>query len=105
VPRVLQLVALVLAFTVSGAPAWLSELAEDECGEKCAENCGCSVKSCRDCSIVCSACPRSHVLVPSLVATGVEVIDFAWISSEASERVPEDPVPEGIFHPPRLVAG
>jgi hypothetical protein len=102
---VVQLVALVLAFVVSGAPAWISELTEDDCAEECAKR-GCSDEGCGACSIVCSSCPRAHALVPSLVPTVVRAAtDFARISSESSERLPDDPVLEGVFHPPRLVAG
>jgi hypothetical protein len=99
------MVALVLAFVVSGAPTWIRELAEDDCAEQCADESGCPDKGCGDCSIICSACPRGHVLVPSLVASVVLAsTDFDWISTETRQRVPDDPVPEGVFHPPRLVA-
>lgn len=99
------MVALVLAFVVSGAPTWICELAEDDYAEECADERGCPDEGCGDCSIVCSSCPRGHVLVPSFVVSVAPAsTHFAWISSEALERVPDDPVPEGVFHPPRLVA-
>lgn len=97
----------MLAFVVSGAPTWLGELVEDDCAQECTtdEPGGCP-EGCGNCSIVCSSCPRSHVVVPSLVASVAPVVvDFARIASEAGERLPDDPVPEGVFHPPRLVAG
>jgi hypothetical protein len=106
VPRFLQLVALVLAFVVSGAPAWIRELAKDDCAEECASDRSCPDDGCGDCSIVCSSCARVHVVVPSLVASAVAAPNVVtWISSEAGERVPDDPVPDGVFHPPRLAAG
>jgi hypothetical protein len=105
VPRFLQLVALVLVFMVSGAPAWIAELAEDDCAAKCAdeEQDGCPDEGCGDCSVVCSSCPRSHVVLPShVVRVAPGSLDFACLASEAGERVPDEPVPEGVFHPPRL---
>ena len=107
-PRVLQLVALMLAFLVSGAPTWVAELAEDDCADECAdeEQDGCPDEGCGDCSVICSSCPRPHMLLSQHVVRFAPAPScFLWISSEAGECVPDDPVPEGVFHPPRLAAG
>lgn len=102
-PRFLQLVALALAFLVSGAPTWIGELAEDDCAEKCANESGCPEKGCGDCSVICSSCPRTHAILPShVVSLAPAGVDLLWISTEVGEWVPDDPVPEGVFHPPRL---
>jgi hypothetical protein len=105
VPRFLQAIALVLIFTISGVPAMLAELLEDDCAERCAgeDQTGCPDEGCADCSIICSSCPRTHVVAPSgtspLPAISLEV---ARITTEARQRVPVGPPPEGVFHPPRL---
>ena len=97
----------MLAFVVSGAPAWVSELAKDDCAEECEGDAtsSCPEQGCTDCSITCSSCPRTVALVWTHVVR-LEPLHtgFAWISSEAAERVPDDPVSEGVFHPPRLAA-
>lgn len=101
-PRFLPLVALVLAFVVSGAPAWIGEVLEDDCAEECADPTGCPEDGCADCSILCSSCPRTHVVAPPLaVAFAPAAGGLAWLAGDARERVPDDPVPEGVFHPPR----
>jgi hypothetical protein len=105
VPRFLQAIALVLVFVISGAPAVLAELLEDDCAERCADEdqTGCPDEGCADCSIICSSCPRTHVVAPSganLLPTAPLAV--ARITTEAGQRVPTDPPPEGVFHPPRL---
>lgn len=105
-PRFLQLVALMLAFLVSGAGAWVAELAKDDCAEECEgdELTSCPEQGCTDCSVTCSSCPRTLALAWTHVVR-VEPVStsFGWISSEVRERVPDDPFAEGVFHPPRLV--
>lgn len=95
----------MLAFVVSGAPAWVSELVKDDCAGACEgdESTSCPEQGCTDCSITCSSCPRTGALASTLFVR-VEPVpaSFEWISSEAAEHVPDDPVPDGVFHPPRL---
>jgi hypothetical protein len=105
VPRLLQLVALTLAFLVSGAPAWAAELVRDDCGDECAgdETSSCPEQGCTDCAFTCSSCPRVIALAwTHAVRVAPVVTSFAWLTNETGERVPDDPVPEGVFHPPRL---
>jgi hypothetical protein len=97
----LPLVALVLAFVVSGAPAWIGELVEDDCAEECADSTGCPEDGCADCSILCTSCPRTHGVAPHAAALAPAARGLAWLAGDARERVPDDPVPEGVFHPPR----
>lgn len=100
VPRFLQLVAVVLAFMVSGAPSWATELAGDDCAQKCTNESTCPDEGCGDCSIICSSCPRVHVVVPQQ-ASVLAAFAVAWTSHDVSERVPVGPHPDGVFHPPR----
>lgn len=82
---------------------WIAELTEDECAEECTdEPTGCPEEGCADCSIICSSCPRAHLVVPTqAMRLGPEVF-VARFGTDAAERVPVDPPPEGVFHPPRL---
>jgi hypothetical protein len=104
VPRFLQLVALVLAFVVSGVPAWINEVVETVCAEECTDEGerGCSDEGCADCSIACSSCRRAPVVVPLVASHAPAAIELSQISSELRERFPDDPIPEGVFHPPRV---
>jgi hypothetical protein len=105
VSRVLQLLALVLCFAMSGGPTLLTEILEDDCATACIDEDrgGCPDEGCADCSIICSSCARSHVVVPSGPSLALAVpIAVAGIASEAGDRVPPGPSPEGVFHPPRL---
>ncbi len=104
-PRVLQLVALSLALLLVGAPTILAEIVEDDCAEECAGEQGeerCPDEGCTDCSIVCSSCPRTHVVAP-----GVSGWFAPWrtavveVTVDRAERVPAGPPPRGVFHPPR----
>ena len=102
VPRFLHVIALLLTFMVSGAPAWIGELAGDDCAEQCASESACPDEGCADCSIICSSCPRAHVVVPSQANRVVLAsVGVSQVSDEASERLPASPPPEGVFHPPR----
>jgi hypothetical protein len=105
VPRLLQVVALVMVFAISGAPAALAELSEDDCAEQCADEdqTGCPDEGCADCSIICSSCPRTHVVAAS-GASPLSAVLLAGvrIATEPAQRIPADPPPEGVFHPPRL---
>ena len=95
----------MLVFAISGAPAMLAELAEDDCAEKCADEgqTGCPDEGCADCSIICSSCPWTHVVAPSGANPLPAVpLSGARITTEAGQRAPADPPPEGVFHPPRL---
>jgi hypothetical protein len=105
VPRFLQAIALVLVLVISGVPAVLAEILEDDCAEKCAgtDQTGCPDEGCADCSIICSSCPRAHVVAPS-GASPLPVLPLAVarITTEVGQHVPADPPLEGVFHPPRL---
>lgn len=88
---------------MSGAPAWAAELLEDDCVEKCTdEPGGCPDEGCADCSLICSSCPRAHVVVPAEQLRVVPAKLVALIRAGAGERVPSGPEPDGVFHPPRL---
>ncbi len=103
-PRSLRLLALLLVIVMSGVPAWAAELAaEDDCAERCADEQqdGCPDEGCADCVIVCSSCPRNHVVVPSPCLRPAAVFAIEAIPKEADEREPVGPPPEGVFHPPR----
>lgn len=104
VPRFIHVIALMLIFAISGGPTVAGELLEDDCAEKCAdeEQDGCPDEGCADCSIICSSCPRAHVLIP-LVANLLPIsIEESGVAIEIGQRVPVGPPPEGVFHPPRL---
>ena len=104
-PRFLPVIALMLIFAISGAPTWAAELLEDDCAEKCSdeEQDGCPDEGCADCSIICSSCPRAHVLVPQVVDRLFAIsIETSGAAIEIGQRVPVGPPPEGVFHPPRL---
>ena len=102
----LQLIALSLALLLVGAPTIFAEVIEDDCAEECAREQGeksCPDQGCTDCSLVCSSCPRTHLVAPTVGAW------FApWrtasvlLSPEGAERVPSGPSPQGVFHPPRI---
>lgn len=102
----IQLVALSLAIMMAGAPAWVAEAAEDECAEECAGDRsagGCEEQGCGDCSVVCSYCPRPHLVVPQVA--DVPAVEMATLRDSAPptcERVPTGPPPRGVFHPPRV---
>ncbi len=109
VPRLVHLLALVLVFAMSGAPRWLAELAKDDCadeGDDCTnEPSGCPDEGCGDCSILCSSCPRAHVVMPSLVPRIAPAELASWgIAAEAGQRVPTGPPPKDVFHPPRAAS-
>jgi hypothetical protein len=98
-------VALVLVFVMSGAPAWMVELAVDDCAERCADERqdGCPDEGCADCAVVCSSCPRNHVVVPSATwRPAPAAVAVEAVFDRAMERLPVGPPPEGVFHPPRL---
>jgi len=105
VSRLLQVLALTLALLVVGAPSWISELVEDHCGEDCAGDeaaGGCEERGCTDCPVVCGACARSHMLPPVAVQRLESVAArYVAVASDAPERFPSEPPPQGIFHPPR----
>lgn len=105
VPRFLQLIALTLPLLLLGAPAMIAEITEDECAEECAgeEGKSCPDEGCADCSIVCSSCPRTHVVAP-VVAAWVSPWRTAIVrpSPDGPQRVPTGPPPQGVFHPPRI---
>lgn len=104
-PRVLQLVALTVALLLVGAPAIVAELLEDDCADECVGDEGesCPEEGCTDCSVVCSACARTHVVTPTIAAALAPWLDsFVQTSRDAAERVPVGPPPEGVFHPPRI---
>lgn len=104
-PRFLQLIALSLALLLVGAPSIIAEITEDDCAEECASGDGenCPDQGCADCSLVCSSCPRTHVVAPSVGAWFAPWrTAFVELSIDAAERVPVGPPPEGVFHPPRL---
>ena len=100
-PRFLHVFALVMAFIASGAPTWISELAEDDCAVECSDESSCPDEGCADCSIICSSCPRSHVVAPQTTMVVPMPINVSAVAHEASERWPLEPPPEGVFHPPR----
>jgi hypothetical protein len=104
VPRFLQILVLLLIFGISGGPGVIAELAGDDCTETCAdEEPGSSEDGCGDCRLICSSCPRSHVIVPSLTNHVIPVpVNVARIAAIGAERVPIGPPPQGVFHPPRL---
>ena len=99
-PRFLHVLALSLAFFVSGAPSWVAELCEDDCAKECASESGCPDEGCADCAPNCSSCPRGHYVVPSALAISLSVCVSDRIAITC-ERAPADPPPEGVFHPPR----
>lgn len=104
VPRFFHAIALALIFLVSGAPAWIAELTGDDCRAQCADESSCPDEGCADCSVLCSSCPRAHVVVPPQPNRfGPASVDVSQIAHEASERVPAGPPLEGVFHPPRRV--
>lgn len=100
--RLLPLIALMLVFLTSGAPAWIAELAQDDCAEQCADESSCPDEGCAGCSVICSSCVRAHVVVPQVVAV-IEpgAIAVTWLAPEVGARMPVGPPPEGVFHPPR----
>lgn len=102
-PRFLQLVALALVFAISGAPAWIAELAGDDCAEKCSDEPRCPDEGCADCSVICSTCARTHALPVTRVASALFAFDVSEITFDASESVPPSPPPEDVFHPPRRI--
>lgn len=102
-PRFLQILVLVLVFGISGGPGVIAELVGDDCTETCADDAGASDEDCGDCRLICSSCPRSHVVVPSVTTNVIAVsVDVARIAAIGAERVPDGPPPQGVFHPPRL---
>lgn len=104
VPRLLSvLVSLALVLCVTGAPTWIAELAGDDCAEDCADEGACSSDGCGDCSLVCSSCPRTHVVVPTLAPQpAVAAPSFMLMTIDGWERLPVGPPPRDVFHPPRL---
>jgi hypothetical protein len=105
VPRSFRVLAFVLVIVMSGASAWVAELAaDDDCAERCADEQqdGCPDEGCGDCVIVCSSCPRNHVVIPSPGLLPVALFAVEALPQEADERMPVGPPPEGVFHPPRL---
>jgi hypothetical protein len=130
VPRLLHLLALLLVFMMSGAPTWVSALAEggcadergDECGCEGDGNCqdegghqggdkctndpsGCPEEGCGDCSVLCSSCPRTHLVMPSLVVR-IAPVELAtwWLAGEVGQRLPISPPARDVFHPPRFAS-
>jgi hypothetical protein len=101
VPRLLQLIALVLVFTISGAPKWVAELVEDDCTEECSNESQCPEEGCDDCSIICSSCPRAQFFPPQSASFVPRLVGVSADAHEAGERVPTGPPPKGVFHPPR----
>jgi hypothetical protein len=101
VPRFLSLIALVLAFVMMGAPTWIAALTGDDCAEKCRGEAECPDEGCADCSIICSACPRTHVVVPQQATRVAPASIVSWLSREVGERMPVGPPQDGVFHPPR----
>ncbi len=105
-PRLLQLVTLSLVLLLVGAPKVIAELVEDDRAEACAGEAGeasCPEEGCSDCSIVCSSCPRTHVVAPGVTAWFAPWrTAFVQPSPEGAERVPAGPTPKGVFHPPRV---
>jgi len=106
VPRFLQLVALSLALLLVGAPTILAQLAEDDCAEECAGEQGeesCPDEGCTDCSLVCSSCPRTHVVAPTVGGWFAPWrTAIVQLSAERADTVPVGPPPQGVFHPPRI---
>lgn len=103
----LQLLALMVAMLLVGAPAMVAELAEDDCAEECVGDSGpsCPEEGCNDCSPVCSSCPRTHVVAAALTAWSSPAADVVvGAPVEGCQRVPTGPPPEGVFHPPRVAA-
>lgn len=90
-----------MAFVISGAPMWVAELAEDNCAEECADESGCPDEGCADCSVICSSCPRAQYLAPQTTAIVPMLVDVSAAAHDAGERVPLEPPPKGVFHPPR----
>jgi len=105
VPRLLQLVALTLALLVMGAPTWITEIAQDDCGDECKGDeaaGGCDERGCTDCPVVCNSCSRTHMLPPlAVLRLDFAMTAFVHLASDLVERMPVGPPPRGIFHPPR----
>ena len=104
-PRILQVLAVCLALMLVGVPKVIAEIVEDDCAEECAGEEGsesCPDQGCTDCSIVCSSCPRAHVVAPNGALWAVPSLHgYLELEPERAERVPSGPPPEGVFHPPR----
>lgn len=100
------MIALSLVLLLVGAPTILAEVVEDDCAEECAgeqSEESCPDEGCTDCSIVCSSCPRTHVVAPSVTAWfSPWRTSFVQRSPDDAERVPAGPTPQGVFHPPRV---
>jgi hypothetical protein len=114
VPRILQLVALLVALALVGAPTWVGELIEEVCASDCPDaeddECtgdegagGCEEQGCTDCSVVCGSCARGHHAPPvAAMRPAAAVLASVVVGVHADARVPVGPPPQGIFHPPRI---
>lgn len=100
-PRVLQVLALVMTFIVMGAPAWVAEMIEDDCAEECSDESQCPDQGCGDCSLICSSCPRAQYMAPTDVTVVPSTIEVSSVAHDTSEHRPMEPPPKGVFHPPR----
>lgn len=100
------LVCVVIATSSGVASAALAALHGDECGDDCEETGACPDEGADEtCPPFCSYCPCG-----SLVLTGDVGVDVATdlaspvnALANASTRLPDDPPPRGVFHPPRPV--
>jgi hypothetical protein len=105
VPRLLQLLALVVALAIAGVPTWIGELLEDDCAQTCAGDQsagGCQEQGCTDCSVVCSSCARGlHGPPVASVHLAAAILASVDAAIDVPQRVPIGPPPQGIFHPPR----
>lgn len=100
--RLLPLIALMLVFLTSGAPTWIAELTGDDCAEQCTDESSCPDEGCADCSVICSSCVRTHVVVPQVVAViAPGAVAVSWLAPEVGAQMPVGPPPQGVFHPPR----
>jgi hypothetical protein len=110
VPRILQLVALLVALALVGAPTWVGELIEQVADADCGDECtgddsagGCEEQGCTDCSVVCGSCARGHHAPPvAAMRPAAAVVASAVVGVNVDARVPVGPPPQGIFHPPRM---
>lgn len=109
-PRILQLVALLVALVLVGAPTWVGELVEAVCASDCSDECagdesasGCAEQGCTDCAVVCGSCARGHHAPPVAAMRPITaVLASVVVALRVDARVPIGPPPQGIFHPPRI---